>query len=474
MCGILVFTSDVLKGENLQMYQRAVACRGPDSYSSIKMNDITFESSVLSLRTPFLAQPLHTESYAFCYNGQIYDHPSGVNDTIVAQEYCQKKDFETFMRQEGEFAFVHYDQGELWFGRDPLGRRSLLYKHFPDGNLIVSSVTGDEDHTCFTECDGGGVIYKYTLQSKALDRIQLAIPQISVSREVGAQNRDLTANLLEVLREAVKRRLIRPLSEPNVALLFSGGLDCALLASLLDEELPDSSQIELLNVAFENRRIGSMWDTPDRLLAHRTLLELKSRSTSTNPHRFSLTEINISYEEAQKHIPVIRILMAPCHTVIDLSIAMAFYFASRPPNDRLFPRIMFSGLGADELFAGYSRHTSASQKGSESLASELEKDFNRLPHRNLGRDDRVCASWGREVRYPFLDREVVELAFEIPLAHKTDGQTTKIALREAARLRGLKAVANEQKRAIQFGAKSAKMDPGSGRSKGHHILKPTR
>lgn len=471
MCGILVFTSDVLKGINLENQRKAVACRGPDSYSSFKLDGITFESSVLSLRTPSVIQPLYTENSAFCYNGQIYNLQPDINDTVIARDFCQKKDFETLMRQEGEFAFVYYDNGTIWFGRDTSGRRSLLFQHFPDGNLVISSVSGGPNHAEYSECDGGGVVYKYSLETRALDRIELELPRISVSREIGAQEKDVPSHLLTVLREAVRRRLVRPPSEPHVALLFSGGLDCALLASLLDDELPDSSRIELLNVAFENRRIGSMWDTPDRILASRTLLELEARSKSSN--RFHLTEINVSYEESQRHLPAIRNLMAPCHTVIDQSIAMAFYFASKPPADCPSPRILFSGLGADELFAGYSRHTTAANESSENLAMELEKDFIRLPYRNLGRDDRVCASWGREVRYPFLDREMVEFAFSLPLSNKTDGHITKIALREAAKRQGLGEVVYEKKRAIQFGARSAKMDPGSGRSKGHHILEPS-
>ena len=39
--------------------------------------------------------------------------------------------------------------------------------------------------------------------------------------------------------------------------------------------------------------------------------------------------------------------------------------------------------------------------------SKLDHDLTRLPYRNLGRDDRIIANFGREVRYPFLDEGVV-------------------------------------------------------------------
>lgn len=41
---------------------------------------------------------------------------------------------------------------------------------------------------------------------------------------------------------------------PRVAILFSGGIDCSLLARLVHDILPKDQTIDLLNVAFENPR----------------------------------------------------------------------------------------------------------------------------------------------------------------------------------------------------------------------------
>lgn len=69
-------------------------------------------------------------------------------------------------------------------------------------------------------------------------------------------------------------------------------------------------------------------------------------------------------------------------------------------------RILLSGLGADELFGGYSRHRRAfgyaKDKGEEAqwkaLADEMEMDLQRIGTRNLGRDDRCTAVHGKEMR----------------------------------------------------------------------------
>jgi asparagine synthetase B (glutamine-hydrolysing) len=65
---------------------------------------------------------------------------------------------------------------------------------------------------------------------------------------------------------------------------------------------------------------------------------------------------------------------------------------------------LFSGLGADEVWAGYSRYKTALLKNeSKGLVEEMSIDLDRLWHRNMARDDRAISSNGKEARFPFLD-----------------------------------------------------------------------
>lgn len=470
MCGILVFSSG-FQGDLSQLKQ-AVACRGPDHYGSVFASGFNFESSVLSLRTPLTEQPLTEDGSVLCYNGEIYNH-SEVHDTVYVQKLCREGKFDQLLRSEGEFAFVYFDgKDTITFGRDVCGRRSLVYALNDDYELLVSSLGLSTPQ--IVECDGAGKLYQFSLATKTVTEVQVIPYKFEISRSVLPSTDNDIVSPLACLLSAVESRIAFPESEPGVGVLFSGGLDCSIITALLDDLLPVDKTIDLMNVAFENKRTGSKFDTPDRLLARKTFEELKLRSPHAQ-NRMRLVEIDIPYETAVAQRDTVQTLMAPTATVMDLSIAIAFYFASQPQEtahvDRGTkpPRILFSGLGADELFAGYSRHTNFASDP-ERLAQELEMDFLRLPHRNLGRDDRVCASWGREVRYPFLDNQVVDLAKQLPLSYKTDGTETKIALRTAASELQLGDVVREKKRAIQFGARSAKMDPGSGNSKGHHAL----
>jgi hypothetical protein len=76
--------------------------------------------------------------------------------------------------------------------------------------------------------------------------------------------------------------------DARIAVLFSGGLDCTVMARLAHEVIPDSQSIDLINVAFQNARKAASQENaatdttaevyeacPDRLTGRRAFAELK-------------------------------------------------------------------------------------------------------------------------------------------------------------------------------------------------------
>lgn len=109
-----------------------------------------------------------------------------------------------------------------------------------------------------------------------------------------------------------------------VGVLFSGGLDCAILALLADEYCDKLRPIDLINVAFSKT-------TPDRQTGLETLEELRS----LKPERqWNFVDVDVSEEklnwERQNHI---RYLIHPLRSVLDDSLGCALWFAARGKND---------------------------------------------------------------------------------------------------------------------------------------------
>lgn len=103
--------------------------------------------------------------------------------------------------------------------------------------------------------------------------------------------RDTVLKVTELLEDSIKLRLNRQpnkckkclcnnLSEEEscnhctVGVLFSGGLDCTILALLADKYLPKEQSIDLINVAFKKDDNGT-YDVPDRLTGRQSLEELQ-------------------------------------------------------------------------------------------------------------------------------------------------------------------------------------------------------
>ncbi|KAG9098322.1 hypothetical protein FRC06_006543 [Ceratobasidium sp. 370] len=216
----------------------------------------------------------------------------------------------------------------------------------------------------------------------------------------------------------------------RLGVLFSGGIDCTVLAFLADRHIPPEEPIDLLNVAFENPRtlratknnlqeeraqrkrnkkqnkdgisaplinvqpvaiketrgLGE-YDVPDRLTGLEEVEELRRLC----PHRrWNFVCVDVPYEECKREEPKVIELMYPSKTVMDLSLALALYFASRGKG-RLSPtpttgdeeytspaKVLLSGLGSDELLGGYSRHRHAYSRGGwATLIDETSTGFQR-------------------------------------------------------------------------------------------------
>ncbi|CAG9098104.1 unnamed protein product [Plutella xylostella] len=256
----------------------------------------------------------------------------------------------------------------------------------------------------------------------------------------------------------------------TVGILFSGGLDCTILAFLADKYVDKDQPIDLINVAFSKDDHNANYDVPDRLTGKQSLKELQKICVS---RKWVFREVNITkneFQELQKS--TIADLVHPRQTILDESLGTALWFAARGRDDSgVSPcRILLLGSGADELFGGYSRHRNAFKyHGWPGLHKELMLDWQRISFRNLARDNRVICDHGRQPRMPYLDEDFTNYVLGLkpwlkcfPSVQLGPGVGDKLMLRLVAFHLGLIEVSTFPKRALQFGSRIAnKKEKGS-------------
>jgi asparagine synthetase B (glutamine-hydrolysing) len=99
-------------------------------------------------------------------------------------------------------------------------------------------------------------------------------------------------------------------SDARVAVLFSGGLDCTVLARIASDIIPTGQAIDLINVAFENPRIAAqnrnlsaaeLYELcPDRMTGRKSFAELLAVCPN-RPWRFVTVRISTHKLSCAKH-----------------------------------------------------------------------------------------------------------------------------------------------------------------------------
>ena len=526
-----------------------------------------FIGSVLALRGKDITeQPVENQAGdVLLWNGEVFGGsvkaPSDRSDTqaMMAALSDAKGDIHRVLASvDGPFSAIYWHSASqtLWFGKDRMGRRSLLLGYDPQRRTLslTSAVPYDTNlrsktttRGCWQEvapvglyCIGfdsagrasecklfpwpalcgphAGVLPKANQMPKS-QPMKRAAPIRVIDRNAtrSSTSTDPRGALHAALARSVSSRVTDIRGSGRIAILFSGGIDCMVLAALADDCVPVDIPIDLINVAFcgdvdvdalvDNPSIGLQIAraVPDRATAILGHSELCSRKTGRRRRQWNLVEVNVTANALEREREAILALLAPREpTVMDFNISAILRFAARgrgvvysgsyghidTPHARYTPsrssvsskprtapqsspgryssyttpaRVYLSGVGADELFGGYARHRTAFSRGSwEALADELELDVGRLWSRNLARDDRCIASCGREARHPFLDEGVLRLlgSGTVPLASICDlkrppGAGDKAILRAVAARLGLSTSQALVKRAMQFGTRIA-------------------
>jgi asparagine synthase (glutamine-hydrolysing) len=243
---------------------------------------------------------------------------------------------------------------------------------------------------------------------------------------------------LETNKERAKRKLrdkvieaVKKNKTENFGVLFSGGVDSSLIA-LISKKL--GCRFTCYSVGLE--------DAKDIEFAKKVADNLG----------FTLKIRIISLEELEDIIKkVVKILNEP--DFMKVGVGSVTYTASLlAKNDGI--NTVFTGLGSEELFAGYQRHADALVKGYPEVHKASFEGLKAMWGRDFLRDFSVAKHIGVDIKLPFLDEDVVRTAMSVHPMHKIDNNFKKIILRELAEEIGLpKEFAWRKKLAAQYGSR---------------------
>jgi len=386
MCGIfgIVARNASIPEGVLERGTQSLAHRGPDDSGTILLRDsgpVPAEIGLGNRRlaildlSPFAHQPMQDAETGnwIVYNGEIYNFRdvrkelelagttfASHSDTEVVLKAYARWGEECLIKFRGIFAFAIWDarHQHLFLARDPMGIKPLYYAQFDPYFLFASEVrTLINTGLVPRRIDHAGLINYLTFGS-AYDPLTLIegiravpaghnltwqsgnvrfscywdltsdqntpaakpVPDVEFARDHIAQN------LQPILEEAVRLQLV---SDVPVGVFLSGGIDSSAIVSILSRGgvAPSTFSIVFREADFSeaehSRRVAQRFRTDHH-------------------------EISVSQADALAAIPdALRAMDLPTMDGVNT------FFVSRETR-RSGVKVALSGLGGDEVFAGYS------------------------------------------------------------------------------------------------------------------------
>ncbi len=253
-------------------------------------------------------------------------------------------------------------------------------------------------------------------------RSEVSALQERVSLQSGISDE---AEAVSILKQAIPEAVEKRIPAAPFGVLFSGGVDSSLIAFLCRNFSP---HFRCYSVGF-----GSSKDLAAAGEASRSLgLDLAARN-------YALEEVGAIVSEVSRIIPKVD--------VVNVGVASVVYAACRlAKQDGV--SVLFSGLGSEEIFAGYQRHGFAAD-----INAECWQGLYGMHQRDLVRDAAIASNLGVSFATPFMEPGLIVSAMRMDGGLKIKAGSKKHVLRLAAAQLGLPgAISGRKKLAAQYGS----------------------
>lgn len=389
-------------------------------------------------KQPFVVKQKNQVFLANCeiYNWKELDRKYSLgakNDAEALFKLLQKNDSadisKVLEKLDGVYAFCYIDGNRLYLARDIIGEKPIWYSH-TDGFAFASEKKALEKigFLGINELNPRKILV-YSIEADRLEFIERQF--FSAEKELKEEPTEISKNLSRHLEKAVLKRV----PEQKFGLLFSGGIDSTIIAHILKKAGHDFT---CYTTVVDDKDFK---EPEDRAYAKLVAEKLGLK------HKI----IKIRQGEAESLLKKVVPLIEDTN-VVKTEVGLTFYAACEAAKKEGC-KVIFTGLGSEEIFAGYKRH-----KDSTDINKECVSGLLKLYERDLYRDDVITMYHGLEARLPFLDTALIEYSLKIPGRLKIKQGVEKHILRLAAQELGLpKGLTERPKKAAQYGSNVSRL-----------------
>jgi asparagine synthase (glutamine-hydrolysing) len=377
-------------------------------------------------------QPMNVGNAWIVFNGEIYNYRELAGEHLTQQAPSTHSDTEVLLRLylkygprcvellRGRFAFAIMWEDEFFLARDPLGVKPLYCGNGDRGFYFASEIKALSVATSDIYEFPAGHWYHSKKGWQAYYEVAPAVME-AISE----------ANAIEQIRKTIQDAVrLRMVADVPVGVSLSGGLDSSIVAMVANRE---TEHLHSFAVGMEDS---------DDLKAARKMADL----LGTRHHERIYTE-----DEMLAVLPKVIYHLESFDPALVRSAIPNWFLAELASK---FVKVILTGEGADEIYAGYDYLDSF--RGAQQLQGEMIDITIALHNTNLQRADRISMAFGLEARVPFLDVRSVALGLGLPPAWKFQrDRPAKFLLRQAFAEDLPEEIVNRPKQKFSVGAGSS-------------------
>ncbi len=397
MCGILGGLNADIDNDRLERLRH----RGPDQNGFVRF-DVPPHGTVMLGQTRLnivdrrdIDLPVRLGDAAIIFNGQVYNHPelraeleglgwefaTQTDVEVVLAAYLQWGP-ECLQRFNGMFAFAVWDGGRFFCARDRMGQKPFFYRCGPGSFEFASEIkafsdlefVANETFDLFEFCFNEHTLYRDVLALRPGHYLLFDVERGAcrthaywdIEQRIGERIHDenrAVDQFIELLRDAVRLRMR---ADVPITLFLAGGLDSSLIAKLSGVDRSFTCQFDEFRETINEEVYVA--DLAERL-------GIEAHFVRPTRDQFMRDLRTMSYH---LEMPTGSFSVFPLFRLAKVAHESGY-------------KVVLTGEGSDELFAGYARNELLLEDGGSEDGDLRRRHYASMLSRYHGSDlDRFC------------------------------------------------------------------------------------